>query len=49
MVTATELKVHNENLPIFLVHIKVLPWKFRILNPKNSRVIDPSSLWNVCL
>ena len=22
-----------------LVHIKILPWKFRFLNPKNSRVI----------
>ena len=26
------------------VHIKTIPWKFRILNPKNSRVICPWSL-----
>ena len=24
-----------------LIHIKVIPWKFWILNPKNSRVIRP--------
>ena len=26
------------------VYIKVIPWKFRILNPKNSRGISPWSL-----
>ena len=26
------------------VHIKTVPWKFRILNPKNFRVIYPWSL-----
>ena len=26
------------------MHIKIVPWKFRILNPKNSRVIYPWSL-----
>ena len=24
-----------------LVHIKIIPWKLRILTPKNSRVIRP--------
>ena len=24
-----------------LLHIKIIPWKFDILNPKNSRVIRP--------
>ena len=34
----------NVDLKIFVyvcVHIKTLPWKFCILNPKNSRVIIP--------
>ena len=31
------------------VQIKMIPWKFHILNPKNSWVIYPWSLWNVCL
>ena len=26
------------------IHVKTIPWKFRILNPKNSRVIYPWSL-----
>ena len=36
----------NADLKISLyvsVHIKTIPWKFRILNPKNSRVIYPWS------
>ena len=39
----SHLKVHwcrFENLSIYVcVYIKTIPWKFRILNPKNSRVI----------
>ena len=27
--------------PYVCAHIKIMPWKFRILNPKNSRVIRP--------
>ena len=27
--------------PYIQIHIKVIPWKFRILNHKNSRVIHP--------
>ena len=37
----------NADLKIYLhvcVHIKTIPWKFRILNPKSSRVICPSRL-----
>ena len=38
----------NADLKIFLfvsVHKNIVPWKFRILNPKNSRVIYTR---NVC-
>ena len=38
------LKVQYVNLKISLnvrVHIKMIPWKVRILNPKNSQVICP--------
>ena len=38
----------NADLKISLyvcVQIKIVPWKFRILNYKNSRVIFPWSLW----
>ena len=38
------LKVTNEDFKISLyvcVHIKAIPWKFCILNPKNLRVICP--------
>ena len=34
----------NADLKISLyiqIHIKIIPWKFRILNRKNSRVIHP--------
>ena len=31
------------------VHIKIIPWKLYILNPKNYRVIYPESFRNVCL
>ena len=31
------------------VHIKIILWKFRILNPRNSRVVYPESLRNVYL
>ena len=31
------------------VHIKMILWKFRILNPKSFRVIYRQSLWNVYL
>ena len=24
-----------------LIHLKIIPWKFRVLNRKNSRVIHP--------
>ena len=37
----------NADLKISLyacVHVKIMPWKFRILNPKNSWVIYP---WNL--
>ena len=42
-----KLKIHYADMKIFLyvcVYIKTIPWKFRILNPKNSRVICPWSL-----
>ena len=28
----------------YLVHVKTIPWKFHILNPKNSQVIYLQSL-----
>ena len=40
-------KWNNADLKISLyvcIDIKVLPWKFRIFNPKNSRAICPWSL-----
>ena len=36
--------INNADLKISLyvcVHIKTIPWKFRILNPENSRVVCP--------
>ena len=34
----------NLNISLYvLIYIKMLPWKFRILNPKNRRVIHPYS------
>ena len=34
----------NFNISLYvLIYIKMLPWKFRILNPKNRRVIHPYS------
>ena len=42
------LKVHNTDLKMSLyvwVHLKTIPWKFRILNTKNSLVIYPWSLY----
>ena len=38
-----------ENLSIHSNSYKKISWKFCILNPKNSRVIRPSRLRNVCL
>ena len=41
------LRYTNADLKISLyvcVHIKTIPWKFHILNPKNSWVICPWSL-----
>ena len=42
-------KVHLyrfENLPLYVrVHLKIITWKFRILNPKNYRVIRPLCLY----
>ena len=40
-------RYNNADLKISLyvrVHIKTIPWKFRIFYPKNSRVIYPWSL-----
>ena len=39
-------------MKIFLyvrLHLKTIPWKFRIPNPKNYLVIYPQSFRNVCL
>ena len=36
--THANLKI---SLYVLLIYIKMLPWKFHILNPKNSRIIHP--------
>ena len=43
--TNVDLKIS----PYIVIAIKVISWKFRILNPKNSWVIHPQRLGKVCL
>ena len=39
--TKAELKIS----PYLQIHIKIIPWKFCILNQKNSRIIHPENLY----
>ena len=46
------LKLINAGLKIstyILIYIKMISWKFRIINPKNSWAIHPQRLRKVCL
>ena len=43
LLKGTLMQIWKSSL-IFCVHMKTIPWKFRILIPKNSRVICPWSL-----
>ena len=37
----TQMQIWKSTYMFYLIHTKIIPWKFRILNPKNSRVIPP--------